>query len=158
MNAEEQRHRREGGAQSYYLREVERLGGKEQVAATLRAFEDMECAMAKNVASTPDAFGANCQADSQAQAVKSIMQNLSEQYLKNLCSDLRRKAGYVQICGLWLHRSVITFMVYGVMAAIALTFFVPMVLSPRPGAWWHGALGLMVTLAGGIAILTRVRN
>jgi len=149
---------RKGASQANYLQQIEQLGGRDKVDATMQAFHDMESAMAKNVASAPDAFGATADAQTQQQAVNRIMQHMSEQYLKQLAADLRRQSGYIQVCGLWLHRSLITFLVYGLMAAVALTFFVPMVFSPKPGAWWHGIAGLVLTLGVVIAILTRVRN
>src|SRR5437588_9856923 len=101
--------------------EIERFGGEPQVAATKRALSDMKAALAQNVASTPDAFDANQRPESQAQATDKIMDHVSEQYVKQLVADLRRKSGYIQISGVWVHSSLITFMVYGLWAVFALT-------------------------------------
>ena len=138
--------------------EIERFGGEPQVAATIRALSDMKEALARNVASTPDAFDANHHVESQAQATDKIMEHVSEQYVKQLAADLRRKSGYVQLCGVWVHRSIITFLVYGLLAALALTLFIPMIFSPKPGRFGWGISGLIVTLGIGFAIFLRARN
>jgi hypothetical protein len=114
--------------------------------------------MAKTVAESPDAFGATTDPDSQKEAVDRIMRHLSEQYLVKLTKNLRNKSGYIQVLGWWVHRSVITYSVYLLMAAIALTYFIPKILSPQAGAWWHGIIGLVLTIGVGIGILTRVRK
>ena len=138
--------------------EIERFGGQPQVAATIRALSDMKSAIAQNVASTPDAFDADHQPESQAQAIDKIMDHVSEQYVKQLAADLRRKSGYIQVCGVWVHRSIITFLVYGLLAAIALTIFIPMVFSPKSGRFGWGIIGFLTTLGIGFAIFLRIRN
>ena len=138
--------------------EIERFGGQPQVDATVRALSDMKSAIAQNVASTPDAFDANQRPESQEQATDKIMEHVSEQYVKQLAAGLRQKSGYIQVCGLWVHRSIITFLVYGLLAAIALTIFIPMVFSPKPGRFGWGIGGLLATLGIGVAIFLRIRN
>ena len=138
--------------------EIERFGGQPQVAATIRALSDMKAAIAQNVASTPDAFDANHRPESQEHATAKIMEHVSEQYVKQLVADLRQKSGYIQMCGVWMHRSIITFLVYGLLAAVALTIFIPMVFSPKPGGFGWGISGLLVTVGVGFAIFLRIRN
>jgi len=140
------------------LSEIERFGGQSQVDATVRALSDMKSAIARNVASTPDAFDATHRAESQEQATDRIMEHVSEQYVKQLVAELRQKSGYIQVCGVWTHRSLITFLAYGILAAVALTIFIPMILSPKPGRLCWGAGGLLVTVGIGVVIFLRTRN
>ncbi len=54
--------------------------------------------------------------------------------------------------------SIITFLVYGLLAAIALTIFIPMIFSPKPGRFGWGIGGLLATVGIGVAIFLRIRN
>jgi len=137
-----------------FFSEIERLGGSQQVEVTIRALSDMKAALAKNVASTPDVY----RPEGDEQPTDKIMDYVSEQYVKKLAADLRHKSGYIQVCGLWVHRSIVTFLVYGMLAAIALTLFIPMIFSPRPGGFSRGLIGLLATVGVGLAIFVRTRN
>ena len=141
-----------------FFSEIERFGGQQQVDVTAKALSAMESAMAQNVASAPDAFDATDRVESQEQATDKVMARVSEQYVKQLASALRRKSGYISVCGLWVHRSIITFLVYGLLAAIALTIFITMILSPKPGRFTWGIVGLLATLGVGVTIFLRIRN
>ena len=137
-----------------FFSEIERLGGSQQVEVTIRALSDMKTALAKNVASTPDVY----RPEGEEQPADKIMDYVSEQYVKKLAADLRHKCGYIQVSGLWVHRSIVTFLVYGLLAAIALTLFIPMIFSPKPGGFTRGVIGLLATVGVGLAIFVRTRN
>src|SRR5205085_681328 len=115
----------------------------QQVEVTVRALSAMNSAIAQNVDATPDAFDANDGAESRERATAKIMDDVAEQYVKKLAAGLRHKSGYIQTCGLWVHRSLITFLVYGLPAALALTLFIPMIFSPISGRFTWGIIGLL---------------
>jgi len=156
--ANQQRWQRKGADHAGLFREIERLGDPQQAEVAGRALNDMEAALAKTVAATPDAFGATADPASQQAAVDRLMQNMAQHYLEQIAGDLRKHSGYIRIWHRWVHRSIITYAVYLLIGGFALTFFIPMILSPRPGAWWQGLAGLVITLAGGIGILVNVRK
>lgn len=156
--ANQQRWNRKSPDNAGLFREIERLGAPQQAEVAGRALRDMEAALAKTVAATPDAFGATADPASQKAAVDRLMENMAQHYLEQVAGELRKHSGYIRIWHRWVHRSIITYAVYLLVGGFALTFFIPMILSPRPGAWWQGLAGLVITLAGGIGILLNVRK
>ena len=138
--------------------DIERLGGSQHAEVSRGVLRDMEEAILRQVRAAPDAFGADLSDASQQAAAAGIMERLRKNYLEQLAADLRRRAGYVMVLGFPVHRSVLTFLVYTIMAGVSLTVFFTKVLSPQPGDFTQGIIGLGLVIACGLTILVRVRK
>lgn len=140
------------------LSEISRLGGEERTRSAEGALESLRAALLALVRENPKAYGVGVDAESQHRAVSELIGSLQTSFLARTVSDLRHKAGYILVFGYWVHRAVFTFVVFGVLAAIALPLCAVSLLSTQAGGWLPGAIGLIVSIAVGVWILTRVRK
>ena len=140
------------------LREIDYLGGEERMRGAKGALRAFESALAQLVREDPKAYGAGNDAVSQKRIVSQLLDSVSNSFLARTVETLRRQAGYVNVCGHWIHRAVFTFIGFGFLTAAVLPFCVVSLLSTAPWAWLPGAFGMGLLLLAAAWILSRVRD
>ena len=140
------------------LDEVRRLGGEERMKGAHGALEAFQSALIDLVRENPQRYGASDDAASQSRVVAQLFDSVSDSFLQRTVQTLRRREGYVQIWGYWIHRAVFTFFAFGILAAVALPFCAVSLMSSVPWGWLPGAVGLLAAVGLGAWILSRIRN
>ena len=140
------------------LAEIVRLGGEERSKGAEGALEALRSALCALVLENPEAYGAGNDADSQQRAVDHLISSLQTSFLAHTVSELRHTAGYILVLGYWVHRAVFTFIVFGLLVAIALPVCAVSLMSTLPFGWVPGVIGIVISIAVGIYILIRVRR
>jgi hypothetical protein len=140
------------------LSEVRRLGGDERANMSAKILEMFELALLRLVAENPKVYGAAEDPASQRQVVAELIGFLKPSFLTRTIAELRRKAGYISVCGLWIHRAVFTFVAFGLLAALILPICAVSLMSSTAWGWLPGVIGVVAALAIGSWILSRIRN
>jgi len=140
------------------LAEIVRLGGEDRSKGAEGALEALRSALCALVRENPKAYGAGNDAESQQRAVDSLIGSLQTSFLAHTVSDLRHRAGYILVLGYWVHRAVFTFIVFGLLVAIALPVCAVSLMSTLPFGWVPGVIGIIISIAVGTYILFRVRK
>ena len=140
------------------LAEINRLGGEERSNGAEGALEAFRSVLCRLVRENPKAFGAGDDPESQQRAVNQLIGSLQTSFLAHTVSDLRHRAGYILVLGYWVHRAVFTFVVFSVLAAIALPLCAVSLMSTQAWGWLPGVAGIIVSILIGTFILVRVRK
>ncbi len=140
------------------LAEIVRLGGEERSRGAEEALEAFRAALSGLVRENPKAYGAGDDTESQSRVVAQLIGSLQTSLLAHTVSDLRHKAGYILVFGYWVHRAVFTFIVFGLLAAIALPLCAVSLMSTQAWGWVPGVIGIVISISVGAYILVRVRK
>ena len=140
------------------LLEIRRLGGEERESGARGALDTFQTALHELVHANPKAYGAQDDVASQARMVLHLMESVRTSFLIRTVQSLRHQAGYVMICGCWIHRAVFTFVGFGVLAAGVLPFCAVSLMSTSAWGWIPGVLGFGAVILLGAWILSRVRR
>ena len=140
------------------LAEIDRLGGEERARGAKGALDMFHASLSELVAQNPKEYGAGDDPESQQRVVSHLIESVKTPFLARTVAGLRQEAGYVLVCGYWIHRAVFTFVGFGLLAAIALPLCAVSLMSTRAWGWLPGALGLVATLGAGAWILSRIRD
>lgn len=140
------------------LAEIDRLGGEERARGAKGALDMFHASLSELVAQNPEEYGAGDEPESQQRVVAHLIESVKTPFLARAVAGLRQEAGYVLVCGYWIHRAVFTFVGFGLLAAIALPLCAVSLMSTRAWGWLPGALGLVATLGAGVWILSRIRD
>ena len=140
------------------LSEIRRLGGEERENGARGALRTFQSALQDLVCESPEAYGAEDDAESQDRMVRHLMESVGTSFLARTVQSLRHQAGYVLVCGCWVHRAVFTFVGFGVLAAALLPFCVVSLTSTSAWGWVPGTVGFGAAIALGAWILSRVRQ
>jgi len=122
------------------------------------ALDAFQSTLAELVHENPSRYGAGDDAASQRRVVSQLTDSVGSSFLLKTMEDLRRQAGYVQVCGRWVHRAVFTFIGFGLLAAAVLPFCIVSLLSTAAWGWLPGAFGISVAVLLGTWILKRVKT
>lgn len=122
------------------------------------ALDAFQSALAGLVHENPGRYGAGDDAASQRRVVSQLTASVGSSFLLKTTEDLRRRAGYVQVCGRWIHRAVFTFIGFGLLAAAVLPFCIVSLLSAAAWGWLPGVCGIGVAVLLGVWILNRVKS
>lgn len=144
-------------AEELLLAEIGRLGGMERRKAAEGALEVFQSALAELVQKNPKTYGATDDPESQEKAVAELTASVRISFLEKTLQTLRRDSGYVMIAGRWIHRAVLTFVVFGLLAAGLLPVCAVSLMSGAPWGWVPGVVGLLGGLLAAAWILSRVR-
>ena len=140
------------------LREIGQVGGEERMKGAEGALDAFESALTELVRENPDRYGAGPDAASQRRVVSQLSESVSSSFLLRTIADLRRRAGYVQVCGRWVHRAAFTFIGFGLLTAAVLPFCIVSLMSTAALGWLPGACGLFAAVLLGAWILKRVKS
>jgi hypothetical protein len=140
------------------LAEINRFGGEERTRGTEGALEAFRSALCRLVRENPKAFGAEGDPESQQRVVNQLTGSLQTSFLAQTVSDLRHRAGYLLVLGYWVHRAVFTFVVFGLLAAVALPLCAVSLMSTQAWGWLPGVAGIIVSISIATYILARVRK
>jgi hypothetical protein len=140
------------------LWEIQQLGGEERMKGAEGALDAFESALADLVRENPKRYGAADDAASQERVVSQLLQSVRNSFLSQTVENLRREAGYIKVCGRWVHRAVFTFIGFGILTASMLPFCAVSLMSTAAWGWLPGTIGLGATVLLGAWILSRVRN
>jgi hypothetical protein len=140
------------------LAEIDRLGGEERSRGAKGALDMFHASLSELVAQNPKEYGAGDDPESQRRVVSHLIESVKTPFLARTVAGLRQRAGYVLVCGYWIHRAVFTFVGFGLLAAVALPLCAVSLMSTRAWGWLPGALGLVATLGAGAWILSRIRD
>lgn len=139
------------------LAEIGRLGGEERLRGAEGALEVFQTSLSELVHERPKAYGAGNDPESQSRIVFQLIESVRVSFLLRTVEDLRHRAGYVLVCGRWIHRAVFTFISFGLLAAVALPVCAVSLTSTSPWGWLPGALGIATAVLIGGGSLSRVR-
>lgn len=147
-----------GDADGLLLSEISRLGGDERMRGATGALEAFKSALTDLVRQNPNAYGAGSDPNSQSGVASMLFESVKRPFLLRTIETLRREAGYVNVCGHWIHRAVFTFFGFGLLAAAVLPLCAVSLMSSSAWGWLPGALGLAALFALGTWILSRIRS
>jgi hypothetical protein len=145
-------------AERALLADIGRLGGDDRLKGAQGALDVFHTALFQLVKENPADFGAGSDAASQERIVGQLMDSVRTSFLSQTVTALRRKAGYVNIMGYWIHRAVFTFLGFGILLAVVLPLCAVSLMSTAPWGWMPGAAGLLAGLLAGAWILSRIRT
>lgn len=140
------------------LAEIGQLGSEELVKGAEGALEAFQSALTELVRRNPQRYGVGEDAPSQDRLVSQLLDSVKTSFLQQTIDKLRREAGYIKVCGYWVHRAVFTFIGFGFLLAALLPFCAVSVMSAAAWGWLPGALGLVAAVVLGIWILSRIRS
>ncbi len=140
-----------------FLVEIGQLGGAERRVAVEAAMQIFEATLSKLVQENPAAYGLNGDAAGRKRLVREFTDMVTESFLWRTVESLRRKSGYVCVWGFWIHRAAITFVVFGFLLAAVLPVCVVSLMSAMEWGWLPGVAGIILAIALGVWILSRVR-
>jgi hypothetical protein len=140
------------------LAEIRQLGGEERARGAEGALKAFQSALAELVRQNPRRYGAGDDVKSQDRVVSQLLDSVRTSFLQHMINDLRLQAGYIKVCGHWIHRAVFTFIGFGFLLAAVLPFCAVSLMSTAAWGWLPGALGLAAAVALGIWILSRIRS
>jgi hypothetical protein len=144
-------------AEEFLLAEIGRLGGMERRKAAEGALGVFQSALAELVRKNPKTYGAADDPESQERVVAELTASVRISFLEKTLETLRCDAGYVMIAGRWIHRAVLTFVVFGLLAAGLLPVCAVSLMSGAQWGWVPGVVGILGALLAGAWILSRVR-
>jgi hypothetical protein len=140
------------------LLEIQRIGGEERMRGAEGALQVFESALAQLVRENPRAYGARDDAASQNRIVSELFESVRTSFLARTVETLRHQAGFVRVCGYWIHRAVFTFIGFGFLVAGVLPFCIVSLLSSTSWGWVPGAFGLSLSVVAAAWILSCIRS
>ena len=140
-----------------FLTKIAAQGGQQRADGAQGALEVFYSALAQLVRENPQAYGAESCPESQRLVVSRLFESVSHSFLTRTAAEIRHHAGFVLVCGYWIHRAVFTFVAFGLLAALALPLCATSLLSSTAWGWMPGTIGLGASIALGIWVLTRIR-
>jgi len=147
-----------GKLEKSLLSEIRQLGGEERVSGVQGALEAFQTALADLVRQNPQRYGVGDEPKSQGRIVSQLLDSVRTSFLQQTRNELRRQAGYIRVCGRWVHRAVFTFIGFGFLLAGLLPFCAVSLMSTAAWGWLPGAFGFAAAVVLGIWILSRIRS
>ncbi len=139
------------------LEQIARLGGQQEIMHLENAFVATEQGIKGTLERYPNLY----EGDSQKvdDVVGERLEALSTLVLSHRLTKLQQQVGRVKIRGIgWVHRSLITFTVCGVLVIVPAIYFVSMIFSPKAGSMFWGLIGLVTLLVVGALMYPRVKD